>query len=307
MKIVLIIVILSYISCQNNSKVKSSYIADKFQISNGLDDYWYKGKAEISTYTIAQNRYKDVHPGESILIFVTEDFLTDKQVKNDNYKNQNSTPILKCNNIKRFTTGIYDYSVMTSIFTPVDREGFPHTLKVTMSSQDWCGQSYHQLNYENGFYHSQLHSYFENEADRKEKISKAILEDELFNLCRFGPESLPKGNVSIIPSLEYLRFKHKKVIALDALATIDKYVGDEWGKINVLEYILSFPTEKRELKIFFEQEKPYKILGWDDSYPSVFDDKPRTTKARKKNESYVAYWELNNAENNNERKKLGLK
>jgi len=58
-----------------------------------LDDYWYQGKAEISSYQLEQARYSDVHPGEAVLVFVTEDFLTDKQVKNDNYTNKNSALI----------------------------------------------------------------------------------------------------------------------------------------------------------------------------------------------------------------------
>ena len=40
-----------------------------------LGDYWYQEATEISRYELQQNRYADVHPGEAVLIFVTEDFL----------------------------------------------------------------------------------------------------------------------------------------------------------------------------------------------------------------------------------------
>ncbi|MEL7426541.1 MAG: hypothetical protein AAFN81_26350 [Bacteroidota bacterium] len=72
----------------------------------GLDKYWYQGLGELNTYELEQNRYQGIHKGQLLLIFVSEDFLTDKQVKNDRYQNPNSTKILKTNSITRFTTGL---------------------------------------------------------------------------------------------------------------------------------------------------------------------------------------------------------
>ena len=133
-----------------------------------LSDYWYQGAAEVSRYELHQNRYADVHPGTVIAVFVTEDFLADKQVKNDNYSNPNSIPILKMNMINRFTTGLYDYSVMRSVFTPVKVKEHPQTLKVSTTSQDWCGHVYEQLLPSGDAMALSSHSYFEGEGDRSE-------------------------------------------------------------------------------------------------------------------------------------------
>lgn len=294
------------ISCDHQTRVNSdSYNRESTQTS-GLDDYWYQGKAEITTYTLQQNRYNDLHPGEQVIIFVTEDFLTDLQVKNEMNTRTNSAPILKCNKMKRFTTGVYDYSMMTSVFTPVDKRKYPHTLKVSMSSQDWCGQSFHQVNFKNDAYFSTLHSYFQNEADKVVEVKKSVLEDEIFNLIRFGPEFLPKGEIEMVPTLEYLRFKHLEINALRAIADLENYSGEEWDNNDVMVYKIQYPSEKRVLEIYFEKEKPYKIIGWDDQYPSVFDGQLRTTKARKNKESYIAYWKMNEPDNEADRKKLGL-
>ena len=46
-----------------------------------LDEYWYQGKAEISRFELQQSRYGEVHQGDAVMIFVTEDFRTDIQVK----------------------------------------------------------------------------------------------------------------------------------------------------------------------------------------------------------------------------------
>jgi len=273
-----------------------------------LGDYWYQGKAEISYYELEQNRYDAVHPGEAIAIFVTEDFLTDKQVKNDNYTNPNSTPILKLNLLKRFTTGIYDYSIMSSVFTPTKVKEHPQTLKVTTSSQDWCGHAYQQLNYEYDTkqYKSQLHSYFENEADSETSIDYVLLEDELMNRIRMNPEALPTGKMQILPSNTILRLLHLPTKAIEASASMESYTGNTFEGEGLRSYKLDFPALNRTLEIVFQNKEPYIIEGWTDAYPSVFDKKVRTTTARRKKTILSPYWKKNGLEDTELRAELGL-
>ncbi|NNF36246.1 MAG: septum formation inhibitor Maf [Saprospiraceae bacterium] len=270
-----------------------------------LNQYWYQGKAEITTYELSQNRYKDVNPGEVVLIFVTEDFLTDKQVKNDLYQNPNSISILKSNKIKRFTTGIYDYSVMTSTFTPVERNKHPHTLKVTCSSQDWCGQSFQQVNLERDEYKSMLHSYFENEADRTNTHDLIVLEDELMNMIRMNPNLLPIGKFKMMPSMEYLRLKHKPFQSVNAEASNIPY-DKGYNEQELMKYNVQMQSEKRTLEIVYESSAPYKIIEWTIEYPSAFDGQLRKTIARKKGEQYIPYWKNNGILDTLMRKELDL-
>ena len=51
--------------------------SDRFSV------YWNQGKAELARYELQQVRYGEIHQGDAVLIFVTEDFLKDKQVKYD--------------------------------------------------------------------------------------------------------------------------------------------------------------------------------------------------------------------------------
>jgi len=48
-------------------------------ISQEFKDYWYAGKAEISSYKLEQARYGELRDGTAALIFVTEDFLPEVQ------------------------------------------------------------------------------------------------------------------------------------------------------------------------------------------------------------------------------------
>lgn len=256
-------------------------------------DYWYQGKAELNTYEILQNRYKDLHPGEVIAIFVTEDFLTDKQVKNDQYKNPNSVGILKMNLMNRFTTGLYDYSIMTSTFTPVDLAENPHSLKVTTSAQDWCGQAWMQLNKSKQGYNMQLHSYFENEADKKGKAPNVFLEDEIMNRIRINPASLPIGAATMMASNQFLRLKHQDFAPTNISATLEEYKGSEFTGKDLQVYNIKMPEYQRELSFIFSGQAPYQIEGWIDTYPSAFDKKPRTSIAKRKETRLEPYWNQN--------------
>lgn len=280
-------------------------VAQNFE-QNRLGDYWYQGEAEISRYELLQNRYEDLHPGEAIAIFVTEDFLTDLQVKNDHYRNPNSIPILKSNLIRKFPTGLYEYSIMTSVFTPVNSPDWPATLKVTTSSQEWCGQTYTQLNYRKNAYQMRLHSYFESEADQEKKIGRAILEDELFNRIRINPDALPTGDFQIFPSTVVARLLHLEMAPRQAIATLSDYDGQEFPGEGLRVYRLEYPELKRTLEIVFESAAPYRIAGWKDTYPSSFDQQLRTTVARRTHTIKNAYWTKNSLEDMALREELGM-
>ncbi|NJO02264.1 MAG: hypothetical protein HC880_11765 [Bacteroidia bacterium] len=142
------------------------------ELSPEFKDYWYQGKAEVSSYELEQSHYGEVHPGEAILIFVTEDFSKAAQIKLDypDEAGSDAVSVLKLNLVKKFQTGIYDYSILQSTFTPVDVQNHPNTLKVTTSTQEWCGHTFTQLNWQKGKYKLQSHSYFESEGDQKLQI-----------------------------------------------------------------------------------------------------------------------------------------
>jgi hypothetical protein len=282
----------------------ASYIFDA--PSPRLDAYWYEGEAEISRYELRQNRYADLHRGEVIAIFVTEDFLLDQQVKNDYYTNPNSTPILKLNKVSRFTTGLYDYSLMTSVFTPVNTATQPQTLKVTLASQDWCGQSFSQLNFRDEQYLCRIFSYFEKEGDTTAELPYAILEDELFSRIRMNPDGLPTGSHAMLPSMAVLRLLHLPCAAVEVEASLEDYAGPDFAGQGLRAYTIEFPSLKRQLQIVFQAEAPYLIEGWTDTYPSVSDRKPRTTIARRAKTIKSAYWQQHGLEDTALREQLGL-
>lgn len=308
--LVFLLLLFVWQSCYQEQSTSTAFnaipVVNKETPASKLSDYWYQGKAEVSRYTLEQNRYNNTHPGQAIMVFVTEDFLTDLQVKNDYYRNSNSIPILKTNMLRKFPTGIYDYSMMTSVFTPVETEKHPQTLKVSSSSQEWCGHTYMQINHRNKGYEMTLHSYFEGEADKKETVGYALLEDEIYNRIRINPTALPVGKMRMLPSAMVTRLMHLNFQAYEANATLEDYKGTDFEGDNLQFYTIEYPELKRILEIVFEKEAPFEIIGWKDAYPSAFDKKIRTTIAKKTHTVMTEYWAKNGLEDMKLRTDLGL-
>ena len=258
------------------------------QLSEAFKNYWYSGEAEITSYKLVQARYGEIRDGHAVLIFVTEDFLPNEQVK-ANQQNTDNISVLKLNATKKFNTGIYPYSVMQSTFYPVSNN--QHALKVSSSIQEWCGQVYTQLNNRNNF-EVDSHSYFQDEADTSFNLEKAILENELWTQLRLDPKQLPTGDLQIIPSLEYLRFGHIDLMAYKASAMLTNS-----------SYTISYPKLDRTLIINFNPEFPYEISSWEETFKSGFgtNAKHLTTKATKLATIKSPYW------SKNQNKDIGLR
>ena len=262
-------------------------------LSQEFKDYWYAGTAEITSYMLEQARYGEIRQGTAALIYVTEDFLPEVQVKADR-SNADNIPVLKLNRTKKFNTGIYPYSVMSSTFHPIHTKN--HAIKVSQSMQEWCGHQYAQINNRKQF-EVISHSYFEGEADTNFNIEKATLENELWTLLRINPNELPTGDINIIPNLEFVRMKHVPLKAYPATATK-----------TATSYTLTYPDLNRTLTIHFTAKFPYQIEGWEETFKSGFGSnaKPLTTKATRLKRIQSAYWGQNSNADAPLRRELGL-
>ena len=286
------------VSCKNNetnkdkTQVKELTTNDtKYRVvSQEFKDYWYAGEAEITSYKLEQARYGEIRNGHAALIYVTEDFLPNIQVKANN-QNPENISVLKLNATKKFNTGIYPYSIMQSTFYPISKE--QHALKITSSIQEWCGQTYTQLNNKSDF-EITSHSYFEGEADQNYRLEKTVLENELWTQLRLDPKSLPTGDLQIIPSLEFVSLKHIELKPYLANLTL-----------NVNSYIINYPELNRKLSINFNENAPFEILDWTESFKSGTEI--LTTTATKLVTIKSPYWNKKSSKDSVLRKTLRLK
>ncbi len=272
-------------------------ITPKKPLSEEFKKYWYAGQAELNSYKLKQARYGEIREGKAMLIYVTEPFLADKQVKADGQEKSN-IPVLKLNSTKNYFTGIYPYAIMSSSFYPVHDN--QHAIKVSFSSQEWCGQVYAQLNNRSSF-EINSYSYFETEADQSLELDKTVLENELWNKIRINPENLPTGEVKIIPSFEYIRLHHKELKSYSSIITLTK-------KDAYSIYTIDYPELKRTLEITFETEFPHGIESWSEKSLSGFgkNAKEMTSTATKIKTIKSPYWRQNSNRFSSMRDSLGI-
>ena len=275
--------------------------AEAYVPSSQFDAYWYQGKGELSGYSLEQARYGEVHTGDAVMVFVSEDFSTSALTKADG-SNGPKVPVLKVNFDKKFLTGIYPYSMIMTVASPIDINRYPRPLKVATSSQEWCGHTYTQFNLNGKEYEFTEHSYFPGEGDQEKRLKAVMLEDEVWTKLRIAPEKLPTGEVEMIPGTFYLRLKHQPAVAKKATTSLVAGAkGEQVYKIN-------YADGSRRLAIRFEEAFPHKILGWEESYSSGWGENKTdlVTKATLKKSTMLDYWSRNGKDDRKLRESIGL-
>jgi hypothetical protein len=288
----------SFIGCQSGQTPKASADNKSSTVSKKqtFNSYWYSGKAELNSYALKQARYGEIRDGEVVLVFVTEPFSLSKQVKLDYPKKagNDNVSVMKLNRVRKFNTGIYDYSIITSTFTPINAKKYPFTLKASTSIQEWCGHTFTQLNLGDTAYNFKQFSYFESDGDQEKTINTALLEEGLMTRIRINKGQLPEGEINLITSKIYSSFNYKKMDV--EKATISKTTSE-----NKLIYTIKYINIDRTISIDVEKEFPYKILGWSEDNGTDL-----ITTAKLKASRNEPYWKQKKLTDTSKRKELKL-
>ncbi len=273
-------------------------------------------------------RYGQPRDGSLVLIYVTEDFSDSLRVKADPGRHPPSDvyPVLKLNAIRKFQTGIYDYSVMVSVFSRVDfaagERPFP-LRKLSLSSQEWCGHVYHQIIPQGGAaalpggqaarWQSTSHSYFDGEADENRVLAPPtaaviVAEDELPILLRSYAERrdfLAPGEqrtAAFLPSLLRARLQHKPLAFTQAFITRRSEPQTETtpaGEFRVVVYTVKIGSggDSDGATFHFEAAPPHRLIHyrWDSGEEASLLGSAR-----------LPYWQLHDNGHETLLKKLGL-
>lgn len=145
-----------------------------------MNSLWDDGLAEVATYQTTRHVYGVPRSFESVLITVKEDFSRQYYVKADFPDTVNSLAVFKLNVVATIPTENYNYHYLTSIF--VSRKSPAHLIKLTNASQEWCGNTFKEIQNLNGLLKFIFHSYFDGEGDGSLALDFRIgdlLEDQL--------------------------------------------------------------------------------------------------------------------------------
>ncbi len=270
------------------------------EASSPFWDTFGNGKAEISSYQFTQPRYGELRKGYSVLIFVPEDIHADTRIKIEDYSatpEKFRVPVLKLNRNIQFSTGIYNYSVMTSVFASINEKFgisfFP--LKLSLSGIEWCGNFFVQLLPDQKGARRMQHSYFEKEGDRQDFLSSptgGIYEDALPILIReLQGEWQKEGEARsfpLFPSLWSTRISHRTPSWEKATLTKSR---------DKRETRWQWQVGQRSETYWVANEYPHYILRWEGSDGE---------KGERKKTLHLPYWEKNGNKDLPLRKELGI-
>lgn len=145
------------------------------------DPLWDDGQAEVALYQARRPQYGKIETYQAVFIVVKEDFNTQLHVKADPpFEGKTLLPVLKLNAVHSYWTDNYPYNFLASIFV---RRDDPTTLvKLTVGSQEWCGNTFKEVKAWGGRPELVFHSYFDTEGDRTRPLDLRpgdLLEDQL--------------------------------------------------------------------------------------------------------------------------------
>ena len=244
-------------------------------LSDPFMNLWYDGNAEISVYDLSESRYREVRKGKRTMVFVTEPMRLASHIKPDKkLSNSEKVDVIKLNDIRKFNTGIYDYSVMTSVFSSVDHtKSIPllGTMKVSFTAQEWCGNVFEILKRNDNRYGGKLYSYFEIDGEPTHNVifnERTEPEDNLWIFIRElkGPvlKSGEEMEINIIPSSWDRRKRHLPITVQRAKLFKEKFgnIKTAAGKFESNLFTWSYPGQK--VRVWVESDYPHRILKWEE-------------------------------------------
>ncbi len=268
--------------------------------SDAFHAAWDDGRAEMSGYHATVPRYGELRNGELVLVYVTEPMDRRTWIKDDDVPAPERVTVLKLNASLKFQTGIYPYSVLTSVFAPIDgyRPERFSPVKVTLTAQEWCGQVFQGVWPGDDRYVEQVFSYFASEGESRDEVPTApgtLYEDALLIQLRELDGPFASGHDwsgSIVPGLWYTRRAHHPLrpVAASITRTRETLAG-----AGVHRFVLRYGTFTRTFDV--EATGAHRVLAW---RTSDGEDVRLLRTAR------LPYWQMNHGADVGHRADLGL-
>lgn len=269
---------------------------------------WSDGKGEIAVYRLTEERYREPHVGHAIIVTVSEEINADTYVKVESEETppEKRIYVLKQNFLRKFATGIYDYSTETSTFVaPESHLGHApfQAARITHTTQEWCGHVYQRLDLRSDGWRLHGHSYFEAEGDTERLIPArdTWTEDALWLTIReLDGEWAQPGEtktLQLLPALWETRKSHRPTapVSVNVQKRDAETIATAFGVL--LAYPWNWSVGDRQVTVWVEASAPHRILAWTDS---------RGGEAQIVACERLPYWELHDEHAQEVRERLGL-
>ena len=231
------------------------------------DPLWDDGQAEVSLYDARRPQYGKIESYQAVFLVVKEDFDPKLLVKADPpYEGKQLIPVLKLNAVHSYWTPNYPYHFLASVF--VRRDDPAALVKLTVGSQEWCGNTFKEVKLSGGRPELHAHTYFDGEGDTTRPLdlrSGDLLEDQL-------PLSL--RSLPFAPGLEVRRRILPSLIAnnlrrpLNPVEAVVRVAGEETvqtGAGRLAAWKVSVEMGELKQTWWFEKTFPYALLKMESS------------------------------------------
>ena len=235
---------------------------------------WGDGKAEIAVFDATERRYGIARETTVQHILVRENFSGEAQVKADDWRAAGTYPVIKLNQIITVPTGTYRYDQGHSAFWRADTGGL---IKFAQTTNDSCGLTYKQGNFDGTRWHYRAFTYWEGmeETDtRATAPAGALFYDELPFKLRLLDWSR-EGGFSAPLMASVIGSKSDALAWAPATFTI---------ALEADTYAVTVVHARGQDRFVFSSTSPYQLRRWE-----RWDDTVLTLR----NSVRLPYWELN--------------
>ncbi len=254
--------------------------------------HWGDGRAEVSAYALDAPLEGRLRSGTAVAVVVTEPWSLEAGEKLEAAP-KDALQAVKLNLIERLPTGLAEYRLMTSAFvaaSPGRGVVVGQPLKIAFSSQDWCGQVFHQLRF--GEQVEELQMSYLPGADAKGSLPQrpgGLSEDLLLLWARglAAPRLSPgeSRQVPLLRSVRRARLEQRPVDWVTATVRRDAEAEPQATVLGAIEVDrLSVEAKGWSQSFLVERAWPHRLVAW-----SGADG----TRARLIGQRRLAYWEEN--------------
>jgi hypothetical protein len=227
---------------------------------------WNDGLAEVATYQAKKKIYGVLRDHEAVMITVKEDFSREMYTKADPpYEGKKLLPVLKVNLFSRIETDNYPYHYLVSLF--VKRNDLFHPVKMTVSSQEWCGNTFKLFKNWQSPPSFEYHSYFDEQGDGETTVnfqSGDLLREQLLISLRDIPfQEGYRKTFRLLESQMTNKFKKPTWQQAELVVVGEEDVETPAGTIR--SWRLNITSYNDRISIWFSRDYPHPLVKYFDA------------------------------------------
>ncbi len=246
---------------------------------------WDDGRAEVNAYEARHRRYGTLRPFTAYHVVVKEDFSKSQLVKADpGHDPSDLVSVMKMNQIIEYQTGIYAYRQMASTFF---ERSTMDLLKFSLTSSEWCGNTYKEYTRRDGEAALHVHTYWDNQAEATYDLPVApdvVLYDQMPLWIRSLAQA-PGTTLSLrlVPGQIHSQGPKPELRPAVLRAVGEETIEAPAGKFRALRWELKPGSDPPDL-YWTARGFPHLLVAW---------DTPDGGRYRLKWTQRLAYWRLN--------------